>query len=85
MWSCCLPGVTGCGGRCRANQDTNALCFMTAIASIGFSARENLEVNSICVPRMAGEAVGAIARLEHTDGSSITCNVEYNQLAPLLK
>ena len=66
-------------------QDTNALCFMTAIASIGFSARENLEVNSICVPRMAGEAVGAIARLEHTDGSSITCNVEYNQLAPLLK
>ena len=34
---------------------------------------------------MAGEAVGAIARLEHTDGSSITCNVEYNQLAPLLK
>jgi hypothetical protein len=66
-------------------QDTNALCFMTAVASIGFSARENLEVNSICVPRMAGEAVGAIARLEHTDGSSITCNVEYNQLAPLLK
>ncbi len=66
-------------------QDTNALCFMTAIASIGFSARENLEVNSICVPRMAGEAVGAIARLEHTDGSAMTVNVEYNQLAPLLK
>jgi hypothetical protein len=66
-------------------QDTNALCFMTAVASIGYSARERLEVNSICVPRMAGEAVGAIARLEHVDGSSITCNVEYNQLAPLLK
>ncbi len=66
-------------------QDTNALCFTTAVACIGFSNRENLEVNSVCVPRMAGEAVGAIARLEREDGSSITCNVEYNQLAPLLK
>lgn len=65
-------------------QDTNALCFTTALACMGFSARERLEVNSVCVPRMAGEAVGAIARLDHSDGSSITCNVEYNQLAPLL-
>ena len=58
---------------------------MTAVACIGFSKRESLEVNSVCVPRMAGEAVGAIAKLERDDGTSITCNVEYNQLAPLLK
>lgn len=80
------------------------MCFTTAVACIGYSARERLEVrtelsctlcpfrhrgvaqvNSVCVPRKAGEAVGAIAKLEKADGSSITCNVEYNQLAPLLK
>jgi UDP-sugar pyrophosphorylase len=72
-----------CAFRCL--QDTNALCFTTAVACIGYSAREKLEVNSVCVPRMAGEAVGAIARLEKADGTGITCNVEYNQLAPLLK
>ena len=79
---CCF-GVDSC--LFTRAQDTNALCFTTAVACIGFSNRENLEVNSVCVPRMAGEAVGAIARLEREDGSSITCNVEYNQLAPLLK
>ncbi|KAK3275194.1 hypothetical protein CYMTET_16663, partial [Cymbomonas tetramitiformis] len=32
----------------------------------------------------AKEAVGAIAKLTHTDGREITVNVEYNQLGPLL-
>lgn len=37
------------------------------------------------VPRKAKDAVGAITRLVRADGSSITVNVEYNQLEPLLK
>lgn len=65
-------------------QDTNGLAFTSTLASLGASARESLAFNSICVPRKAKEAVGAIARLKHTDGSSFTCNVEYNQLEPLL-
>lgn len=44
-----------------------------------------MQVLSMCIPRKAGEAVGAIAELNKADGSSITVNVEYNQLAPLLK
>ena len=31
------------------------------------------------------QAIGAIALLEHRDGSSLTINVEYNQLDPLLR
>mmetsp|Transcript_43178 Transcript_43178/g.124824 ORF Transcript_43178/g.124824 Transcript_43178/m.124824 type:complete len:332 (+) Transcript_43178:1-996(+) len=44
-------------------------------------------MNSICVPRLAGEAAGAIARLEHKSdpSKSLVINVEYNQLDPLLR
>ena len=42
-------------------------------------------MNSICVPRRAGEAAGAITRLRHDDGRELTINVEYNQLDPLLR
>jgi UDP-sugar pyrophosphorylase len=53
-------------------------------------------MNSLCVPRKAGEAAGAITRLVKQGGSAsasgseeggeeITINVEYNQLDPLLK
>ena len=31
------------------------------------------------------QAIGAISLLEHRDGSSLTINVEYNQLDPLLR
>jgi len=48
---------------------------------------KGFHMNSICIPRLAGEAAGAIARLEHkTDPEkSLVINVEYNQLDPLLK
>lgn len=42
-------------------------------------------MNSLCVPRVAKEAIGAICTLRHADGSSMTINVEYNQLGPLLQ
>lgn len=68
-----------------APQDTNALVFRALIAALGVSAEHDYDVNSLAVPRKAKEAVGAIALLKHTDGSSLTINVEYNQLDPLLR
>lgn len=67
-------------------QDTNAMCFKVVTAAIGVSSGNSLACNSLTVPREAGAAVGAIARLRKaaTD-ESIVINVEYNQLAPLLK
>jgi UDP-sugar pyrophosphorylase len=66
-------------------QDTNALAFTVTQAAIGVSIRQKFEVNSIAVPRKAKDAVGAITRLVKESGGSITVNVEYNQLEPLLK
>lgn len=66
-------------------QDTNALCFTVTIAAIGVSESMGFDINSIAVPRKAKDAVGAITKLVRPDGTSITVNVEYNQLEPMLK
>ena len=42
-------------------------------------------MNSLCVPRHAKEAIGAICLLKQPDGGEMTVNVEYNQLDPLLR
>ena len=65
-------------------QDTNTLYLMTFLSSLGVSARNKMQVNSVAMPRRAKEAVGSIANLRHVDGRSIVVNVEYNQLEPLL-
>ena len=43
-------------------------------------------MNSVCVPRKPGEAMGAICKLVNNKNSEkeIVINVEYNQLQPLL-
>ena len=46
---------------------------------------KNFSANSITGPRKAKQAVGAICCLKKQDGTSITTNVEYNQLDPLLR
>ena len=66
-------------------QDTNALIFNCIPSAIGVSKSLNLAINTICIPRKPGEAVGGICKLTKKDGSSITNNVEYNQLDPLLR
>eukprot|EP01017_Pseudomicrothorax_dubius_P045185 TRINITY_DN7778_c0_g1_i3.p1 TRINITY_DN7778_c0_g1~~TRINITY_DN7778_c0_g1_i3.p1 ORF type:complete len:422 (+),score=149.67 TRINITY_DN7778_c0_g1_i3:49-1266(+) len=67
-------------------QDTNAIVFRCLPAFLGVSQRNNFEVNSLAIPRKPGEAVGALCKLTKKDGSrSLTVNVEYNQLDPLLK
>jgi UDP-sugar pyrophosphorylase len=68
-------------------QDTNALALRTLTSVLGVSRKNNWEMNSIAVPRMPGEAMGAICKLvDQTDSSKeIVINVEYNQLDSLLK
>ncbi len=53
--------------------------------ALGVSAKHEYDMNSLAVPRKAKEQIGAIAKLTHTDGHSLTINVEYNQLDPLLR
>lgn len=45
-------------------QDTNALVINSVVPTLGVSVAKGFHMNSICVPRLAGEAAGAIARLE---------------------
>lgn len=66
-------------------QDTNSLIFNSIPSAIGTSVKLKLAINTICIPRRPGEAVGAICKLVKEDGSNITNNVEYNQLEALLK
>jgi len=43
-------------------------------------------MNSVAIPRLPGESIGAICNLVNSStGQSLTVNVEYNQLDPLLK
>lgn len=66
-------------------QDTNGVIFKAILPALGVSISEDFEVNTITVPRKAGEAAGGIVRLEKSNGEGMTINVEYNQLDPLLK
>ena len=65
-------------------QDTNTLYFAHFLATLGVSATHGVAVNMVSVPRKAKEAIGAVCKLTHTDGRTMVCNVEYNQLEPLL-
>lgn len=66
-------------------QDTNGLVFRSMLAVLGVSKSQNFHLNSMCVPRMAKQEIGAITRLVYRDGKTMTANTEYNQLGPLLK
>ena len=66
-------------------QDTNSLVFRVVPGALGVSKEKGFVFNSLCVPRKAKEAIGAITELKHTDGRKMTVNVEYNQLDPLLR
>jgi len=47
---------------------------------LGVSAQRNWEMNSVCVPRRPGEAMGAICKLKNENDSDkeVVINVEYN-------
>ena len=62
-------------------QDTNAPALRVIPSILGVSRRNNWEMNSVCVPRKPGEAMGAICRLvNEAEGSTeeLVINVEYN-------
>ncbi len=70
-------------------QDTNALVFHAIPPSLAVAREGHFAMNTITVPRKAGEAVGGIARLVGASAEGAPCdltvNVEYNQLDPLLR
>lgn len=66
-------------------QDTNPLVLHALIPMLGVSVDRSYDMNSLCVPRRAGEAAGAITTLTRDNGESLTINVEYNQLDPMLR
>ena len=67
-------------------QDTNPLSFRCYLSLLGVTAEKNFEFNSVTVNRKPGEAVGATTSLvNEKDNTSLTVNVEYNQLAGLFK
>jgi UDP-sugar pyrophosphorylase len=66
------------------HQDTNVLTFYAIAAALGISEQELSDMNSVVVPRRAGEAAGGVVRLDGS-GRSLTINVEYNQLDALLR
>ena len=65
-------------------QDTNAPAFKVLPACLAVSKKLGMEVNSVCVGRKAGEAIGGIMQLNN-GAQSMTVNVEYNQIDALLK
>jgi UDP-sugar pyrophosphorylase len=46
-------------------QDTNALVINSVVPTLGVSVSKGFHMNSICIPRLAGEAAGAITKLEY--------------------
>jgi UDP-sugar pyrophosphorylase len=71
---------------CSFFQDPNSWGCRTLGGGVGVSAQRQLDVNSMTVPRVAKQAVGGIVKLSHEGtGRSMTVNVEYNQLDPLLR
>lgn len=59
----------------------SCLDFRSLPAVIGSSKLQNLEMNSVTMPRLPGEAVGAICRLTppaHSKAHPLTLNIEYN-------
>ncbi|KAF7459014.1 UDP-sugar pyrophospharylase [Cryptosporidium felis] len=66
-------------------QDTNGLVFNSILPVLGVTSKEGFVMNSLTIPRVPCDAVGALCKLKYPDGREITINTEYNQLTPLLK
>jgi UDP-sugar pyrophosphorylase len=67
-------------------QDTNANVFGGVTAALGVSVAEDLAMNTISVPRGAGDAAGALMTLRsEARDKTVTVNVEYNQLDALVR
>ncbi|MGL1901114.1 MAG: UTP--glucose-1-phosphate uridylyltransferase [Fibrobacterales bacterium] len=65
-------------------QDTNGQIMNAAPAFLGASIKHDYDFNIAGATRIPGEAVGALTKLVKGD-HSLSLNVEYNQLDPLLR
>ena len=80
-----LPNLQGCTHLVFL-QDTNANVFGGVTAALGVSVTEDLAMNTISVPRGAGDAAGALMTLRsEARDKTVTVNVEYNQLDALVR
>jgi len=67
-------------------NDTNPLVFRMLPSVVGASVKHNLAMNSITIPRVPGEAIGAICKIENKAlNKTITTNIEYNIMSNLAK
>eukprot|EP01048_Picozoa_sp_COSAG05_P007982 COSAG05_NODE_586_length_8516_cov_12.928122_2_plen_325_part_00 len=66
-------------------QDTNAFALRSCLVGLGVSVQNDFDMNSVCVPRLAGEAVGGICSLKGEGLADLTINVEYNQIDTMLR
>lgn len=68
-------------------QDTNAFALQSCLLGLGASVKNGFDMNSVCVPRIAGEAIGGICCLksQNPDVKDLTINVEYNQIDSMLR
>ncbi len=79
-----IPSALGASVECAAEVGVALTCTASSAAA-GLTQRACEQINSVCLPRKAGEAVGVIAVLTAADGASFTGNIEYNQLDPMLR
>ena len=65
-------------------NDTNPLVFRMLPSVVGASVKHNLAMNSITIPRVPGEPIGAICKIENKSlNKTITTNIEYNIMSNL--
>ena len=66
-------------------QDTNFFAPRSGLVGLGVCASHDFDMCSLCVPRIAGEAIGGICTLTGEGKTTMTVNVEYNQIDAMLK
>ena len=68
-------------------QDTNAFALQSCLPGLGVTVKNQFDMNSVCVPRIAGEAIGGICTLKSKDAAvkDLTVNVEYNVIDAMLR
>ena len=66
-------------------QDTNFFAPCSGIVGLGVCCQSDFDMCSLCVPRIAGEAIGGICTLKGEGKTDLTINVEYNQIDAMLR
>ena len=66
-------------------QDTNFFALRSGLLGLGVAKEADFDMCSLCVPRIAGEAIGGICTLQAAAKPELTMNVEYNQIDAMLR